>query len=120
LSLQDSLYTLTSEEVRMNWLENTATSDSIQLRDRRCDVRTKVSKHIRIRHLSEQRAEEQGMLIDLSRDGLCFTSRFRHYRVGMELQVMFPESRSACSVEVVRTERLPNGRLEIGVRILEW
>ena len=88
--------------------------------DRRSNSRDKFLKHMRIRHLDSSYADEVGTMIDLSRDGLYFTARSKHYEAGMQLRVTLPGSGSECTCEVVRIERLKNGRLGIGVRILGW
>src|SRR5712692_6624313 len=88
--------------------------------DRRTNSRAKFLKHIRIRHVDSSQADEVGTMIDLSRDGLYFTAKSSHYEAGMQLRVTLPGSGSECTCEVVRIERLKNGRLGIGVRILGW
>ena len=107
----------------MSWLENALTFASTVAgeEDRRSDKRTKLLKPMLIRHLNSSSEDEvAGTLVDLSRDGLCFTARSDEYRVGMELHLTFPDAGSECSCEVVRTERLPNGRIGIGARIIGW
>lgn len=119
----DSADSLLSYEVSMSWLENALafTSTVAGEEDRRSDERTKVLKPVLIRHLNSSPEDEvAGTLVDLSRDGLCFTVRSDEYRVGMELHLTFPDAGSECSCEVVRTERLLNGRIGIGARIIGW
>ena len=88
--------------------------------NRRTNSRAKFLKHIRIRHLDSAHADEVGTMIDLSRDGLYFTTRSNHFQAGMELRVTLPGTGAECSCEVVRIEQLQNGRLGIGARILGW
>jgi hypothetical protein len=38
----------------------------------------------------------------------------------MGLGIVLPQADSECIGEVVRSERLPSGRLEVGVRIQSW
>jgi hypothetical protein len=107
----------------MTWLEYCEALESVQVaNDRRNDSRLRVLKQIRICQLDAtgkaKEDEDVGTLIDLSRDGLFFTSQSHHYQIGMELQFTFPQTSSECGGEVVRMERRPNGHLGVGVRIL--
>jgi len=105
----------------MSWLQNIAVLETEELEDdRRFDSRKKVLKRIRLRHMDGLRDDEVGTVIDLSRDGLYFTTSSHEHRLGMELLLMFPEAGSECICEVVRTETLPNGLLGVGARILGW
>src|SRR5947209_5315458 len=67
--------------------------------------------------------EEVRTTLNVSRDGLYFTTSLEHYRVGMLTAVTFPYS-PADPVkmeeigEVVRVERLGDGRTGIAVRFL--
>jgi hypothetical protein len=88
--------------------------------DRRSNSRAKFRKQIHIRHAAPSVGESSGTVIDLSRDGLYFTTPSTHFQVGMQLQMTFPDSGSECTGEVVRIEALPQGRSGIGVRILGW
>lgn len=88
--------------------------------DRRFNKRTRVLKNIRILHVDPSNYEEIGTMVDISRDGLYFIARSDYFQVGMELRLILPTSGSECKCEVVRTERLPNGRKGVGVRILGW
>ena len=48
-------------------------------------------------------------LVDFSREGMLLASQSHDYQVGMELQLVFPESSSECICEVgAEAERLPN------------
>jgi hypothetical protein len=58
-------------------------------------------------------------LIDLSRDGLYFTSRSHRFEIGTKLGVSLPNS-SECVCEVVRTEELPGAGEGVGLRIVSW
>ena len=123
LAAFDSADNLLSYEVPMSWLENASAFASTVAgeEDRRSDERTKVLKPMLIRHLNSSPEDKvAGTLVDLSRDGLCFTVRSDEYRIGMELHLTFPDAGSECSCEVVRTELLPNGRIGIGARIIGW
>jgi len=87
--------------------------------DRRFNTRVKVLKPVRIRHVDSSH-EEAGTVTNLSRDGLNFTARSNHYQVGMELRLTLPYAGSECACEVVRIQQLENGRVGVGVRILNW
>jgi hypothetical protein len=104
----------------MSWLGYDNGVETTQ--DRRSDDRTKVLKQIRVRRLdSAGKVEDRVVtLIDFSREGMLLASQSHDYEVGMELQLVFPESSSECICEVVRAERLPNGHMAVGVRILGW
>jgi hypothetical protein len=88
--------------------------------DRRSNTRAKFLKNIRIHHVDSANYEKIGTMVDLSRDGLYFIARSDYFQVGMELRLILPNSDSECRCEVVRTERLPNGRKGVGVRIIGW
>jgi hypothetical protein len=88
--------------------------------DRRCNGRTKFLKHVRVERLDSPHSEQLGTMINLSRDGLYFTVHAADYKVGWQLRVTLLEAKSDWQCEVVRTERLPNGRLGVGVRFLDW
>ncbi len=104
----------------MSWLETVSMVEAAQRKeDRRSEARMRVVKTIRVRHLEDSEAEN-GTLIDMSRDGLCFTVHSNRFQVGMGLGIMLPHADSECIGEVARTERLPSGRLEVGVRIQSW
>jgi hypothetical protein len=104
----------------MSWLESVAVFEAAELNEeRRSEARLRVVTTIGIRHL-EDSATEKATLIDLSRDGLCFTVRSNAFQVGMELGIVLPRADSESIGEVVRTQRLPNGRLAVGVRIRSW
>jgi hypothetical protein len=89
--------------------------------DRRFNERTKIVRPVVIRTLATTNTAEQlGTVIDLSRDGLYFTVRAHVYTPGMELHLVMPESKTECTCEVVRTEKLPNGSLGVGARVIAW
>jgi hypothetical protein len=100
-------------------LENVAGAAPLP-EDRRFNTRTKFLKNIRIRHVDPSNYEEMGTMVDLSRDGLYFIARSDYFQKGMELRLTLPHTGSECTCEVMRTERLPNGRKGVGVRILGW
>lgn len=58
-------------------------------------------------------------LIDMSRDGVYFTTRSQRFEVGAHLRVMLPNS-SECVCEVVRMDELPNSGIGVGLRIVSW
>jgi PilZ domain len=88
--------------------------------DRRYSARVKLIENVKVRRLNSSHDAEWGTLVDLSRDGLYFTSRSRHYQVGMELGLSFGSTGLECVCQVVRVENLPGGRLGIGAGILSW
>jgi hypothetical protein len=98
-------------------LEQAAEAELL-LSDRRLNDRAKFLKQIRVRATNPVFAEELGTMIDLSRDGLYFTTRSKHYKIGMQVQITLPVTDSGWMCEVMRTELLPNGNLGIGVRIV--
>jgi hypothetical protein len=85
--------------------------------------RVKISKPVRVRPWDPKYREEVPTTLNTSRDGLYFTTSAEHYYVGMRVRVTFPYAAlDPCnceySGEVVRIDRLEDGRLGIAVRIL--
>ncbi len=97
-----------------------AAQAALLVEERRCNARLKIVRPVRIRHLDSSHEEEVGTMTNLSRDGLNFIARSNHYQVGMELRLTLPYAGSECTCEVVRVQKLENGRLGIGVRIRSW
>jgi PilZ domain-containing protein len=87
--------------------------------ERRSNARLKILKSVRIRHLDSSH-EEVGTITNLSRDGINFIVRSRHYQIGMDLRLTLPYAGSECTGQVVRIQQLENGRWAIGARILSW
>jgi hypothetical protein len=107
----------------MSWLGyDQGLDQDTSTKDRRCDDRTKILKPIRVRRSDalENEADQLATLIDFSREGMLLASPSHDFKVGMELRLIFPESSSECSCEVVRAEKLPNGHMALGLRILGW
>jgi hypothetical protein len=88
--------------------------------DRRDDSRVKVLKQVRISDLAGTQFPELATVVDLTREGLYFTTRSSQFTIGTELQLAFPDTGSECSCVTVRVEQLPDGRQGVGVRILGW
>jgi PilZ domain len=90
--------------------------------DRRWDTRNKVLKNVQMRYRDEAQQERQELvtLVDISRNGLYFTTTTQSYQVGMELYVTLPNTNTECLGEVVRTRKLQSGRIGVGVRVLNW
>jgi len=86
--------------------------------DLRCNERAKFRKNISISPLGSS-LNYTGTLIDISRDGLYFTTRAQRFEVGAHLRVILPNS-SECVCEVVRTEELPGAGIGVGLRIVSW
>jgi hypothetical protein len=107
----------------MSWLGyDQGVEPSTLTQDRRGDDRTRILKSIRVRRADaiENEADQAGTLIDFSREGMLVAMPSDDFKVGMELRLIFPESSSECSCEVVRAEKLPNGHMALGLRILGW
>jgi len=88
--------------------------------ERRWNERNKLVKSVRILQLVPSCREEMGTVIDISRDGLYFTVLSDDYQVGKKLRLIVPDAKTACTCEVVRTERLPGGHTGVGVRVFTW
>jgi CheY-like chemotaxis protein len=91
--------------------------------DRRRRRRAKISAqvHIRLSDASSP-AEEICTSIDVSRDGLLFTSGRVGYTVGQQIEVTFPYSSAATAInkpepaEIVRVSEQPNGRFGVAIQ----
>jgi hypothetical protein len=107
----------------MSWLGyDQGLDQTASTRDRRGDDRTRILKPIRVRRMDaiENEADQPGTLIDFSREGMLLATPSHDFKVGMVLRLIFPESSSECTCEVVRAEKLPNGHMAVGLRILGW
>ncbi len=92
-------------------------------KDLRRNPRAKISKPVRVRPSDPRYQEEVQTTLNASRDGVYFTTGAEHYYTGMYVRVVFPYAlNDLCNMEllgeVVRIERLPDGRRGIAVRIL--
>jgi hypothetical protein len=86
--------------------------------DLRCNERARFRKKVTISAVGSSLSHTV-TLIDLSRDGLYFTTRSERFEVGGYLRVILPNS-SECVCEVVRTEELPGAGIGVGLRIVSW
>jgi hypothetical protein len=86
--------------------------------DLRCNERAKFRKNVSISPVGSS-LTFTATLIDLSRDGLYFTTRSQRFDVGAQLRVTLPNS-SECICEVVRVEELPSAGIGVGLRIVSW
>jgi hypothetical protein len=86
--------------------------------------RLKVTLPVRLRPVDprDQPAEELQTTINFNRHGIFFATSGDHYRTGMKLLVAFPYSPGAIcqeyAGEVVRIEKLSDGRCGVAVRFL--
>jgi hypothetical protein len=105
---------------------NTATlgvvGTGVSEEDRRWDSRNKVLKNVQMRYRDAAQQEHQEIvtLVDISRNGLYFTTATQDCQLGMELHVALPTTNKECLGEVVHTKRLRSGRMGVGVRVLSW
>jgi hypothetical protein len=79
--------------------------------------------HIRPVDSEQEHLEEVTGTLDFSRNGLCFSTKLRHYCVGMALLVMVPYSPVAAilkkyQAEVVRIDSRPDGSQLVAVQFL--
>ena len=93
---------------------------TVEVEDRRIHDRLKLMKTIHITSLDPAEIEETATVVDISREGLYFTVRSHHYRIGAELRVTIPSLDFEGVCRVVRIEELPSGSLGIGSLILGW
>jgi len=91
--------------------------------ERRKRRRAKISAQVLIRTASPARAfEEVCMTVDISRDGLLFTTDYADYACGQTLNVTFPYSKTQAAMEqaqkadVVRVVRHTDGKFGVGVQ----
>jgi hypothetical protein len=93
---------------------------NLSAEDRRTHDRLTLMKTIHISCMEPEITEETATVVDISREGLYFTVRCRHYRIGMEVRVTIPSLKFEGVCRVVRIEELPSGCLGIGSLILGW
>lgn len=101
--------------------------DSAAKKERRRRQRAKITAQVHVRNgaSSAEKQEEICMSVDVSRDGLLFTSERNTYQVGQSLKIIFPYSSAAASLskaqeaQVVRATQLPDGRFGIAVAFLQ-
>src|ERR1700690_1546362 len=93
--------------------------------ERRRRRRAKISAQVHIRAVnSSEPFEEVCMTVDVSRDGLLFTSKFSGYWKGQLLEVVFPYSNMAGAInqgqsaEVVRLVPQPAGKFGVAVQFV--
>ena len=91
--------------------------------ERRKRRRAKISAQVLIRTAAPARAfEEVCMTVDISRDGLLFTTDYADYACGQTLNVTFPYSKTQAAMEqaqkadVVRVVRHTDGKFGVGVQ----
>ena len=108
----------TSAEARVK--STTSNAAGIERRRRK---RAKISAQVRVRVLnSAEPFEEVCTSVDVSRDGLLFTSARAGYWKGQQLEVTFPYSNAAAALntpqaaEVVRVESLPGSQHGVAVQ----
>jgi hypothetical protein len=77
-------------------------------------------KTIHILCFDEAHTEETATVVDISREGMYFTVRSDHYRMGLEMSVKIPSLGFEGLGRVVRIEDLPNGYFGIGCLVLGW
>lgn len=102
---------------------DTATIGPVPENERRASRRFKISGPTLARPSNPKYKEEVETTLNTSGDGLYFTTRAKHYYVGMRLSVTFGYApsdtcNSASFGQVVRIDRLENGRAGIAVQIL--
>ncbi len=103
--------------------EETAEIEPHSRKEQRRSPRAKISKPLRVRPVDPNYKEEVQTTLNASRTGLYFTTQAKHYYLGMLVRVTFPYAgldpcHSEYSGEVVRIEKLGDGRFGIAVRIL--
>jgi PilZ domain-containing protein len=103
--------------------QDTAEIAPLSRKEQRRNPRAKISKPLRVRPVDPNYKEEVQTTLNASRNGLYFTTPAEHYYVGMLVRVTFPyvgldPCHSEYSGEVVRIEKLQDGRFGIAVRIL--
>jgi hypothetical protein len=91
--------------------------------ERRRNRRVKLSQPARLRPTDPVYTEEVQITLTVSRDGLYFTTALKHYHAQMRVRVTFPYHPSdpvatEYLAEVVRVERLNDGRFGVAVRFL--
>src|SRR5579862_2919029 len=92
-------------------------------KERRAGRRTKVARKLLVRPCDPHYSEEIQPTANLCRGGLYFITASKHYYVGMRLEVIsgyVPNDpcNSKSLGEIVRIDKLEDGRLGIAVRVL--
>ena len=103
------------------------TQNSGVKKERRNRPRAKIAAQVLVRKgaKSGEPAEEICQSVDVSRDGLLFTSARGTYHVGESLKIIFPYSSAASSLskaqdaKVVRATQLPDGQFGVAVAFLQ-
>ncbi len=95
----------------------TAVVTPLRQSERRNRLRIKFSRPVRAKY---GRVEEVRTTVNVSRDGLYFTTCLEHYHVGMWLMLTFPYApadpiKKEQIGKVVRLERLADGRVGVAV-----
>ena len=112
--------------IRLEIVEKTnqiAASSPVDQKERRTRRRAKVARNVLIRPCDPRYREEVQATANWSRDGLYFVTSSRHYYVSMRLTVTSDyEANDPCKSssfgEIVRIDKLDDGKLGIAVRIL--
>jgi len=93
--------------------------------DRRRRKRAKISAQVLVRVAdANERFEEICTSVDVSRDGLLFTSGKPSYRKGQQLEIVFPYSCAATALnqpqgaEIVRVTEQPGNRFAVAIEFL--
>lgn len=94
--------------------------------EKRISRRAKIAKPLRVRPSEprEDHFEDLPVSVNASKDGIYFQTRVESYYKGMRVFVTFPFTSAHdpmnCEyvAEVVRIDKLPNGRLGVAVRLL--
>jgi CheY-like chemotaxis protein len=92
--------------------------------DRRRRKRAKISAQVHVRVPGLKSHEEICTSVDVSRDGLLFSSGLSGYSVGQSIEVIFPYSAAATSLnkaepaEIVRVSEQPGQRFAVAVQFL--
>jgi hypothetical protein len=93
-------------------------------KDKRRARRVKLRQPVHIRPFDQRCSPEVSTTINLSRDGIYFETSLGHYFAGMDIYLTRnfdpadPLSHEEIG-EVVRVERLPNGKWGIAVRVYQ-
>jgi hypothetical protein len=105
-------------------ITETIEAELVPQMEKRRKPRAKISKPVRACPVDPAYKEEVQPTLNTSRDGLYFTTSAAHYYAGMHLHITFPyvSPVDSCNLEqladVVRVDRLEDGRFGIAVRIL--
>jgi CheY-like chemotaxis protein len=104
---------------------NKAQTTATQQAERRRRKRAKITAQVHVRAInSPEPLEEICKSVDVSRDGLLFTSKRSGYWKGQQLAVTFPYSNAAAALnqaqhaDVVRVAEVPGGQWNIAVQFV--